>query len=336
MDKEDLENLIAEYHSRLPQRLQQVFSSLGWIETLKSIGDRYKLDESQMNDLSIETTMLMLGATHWNDYAKHLFDVMRLPQSKLDEILGEIKTFIYGPIESELSDAYYINAIILEELQKNMVEEESKLVEAGLDERFKKLDPRIQKIVQDSNYQVKIYSIGKRNNLTFAQITELEEVITETILGNISIDRFEEELKKRANLPEERLGFIMGEVNEKILREIRSSILSLSRKTETPTNISSPTEHPNHSISNRLNISIEAEKKLAPIEAESVKTTEPTNQTTKVDEPKASIIAAKIQDSFATPKVTTEYTLGKISKDSEKKEMDSKKWSDPYRVDPNE
>ncbi len=326
MDKEDLQKVIAEYHTRLSPRLQQVFSSLGWLETLKSIGDRYKLDDSQMNDLSIETTMLMLGATHWSDYAKHLFDVMKLPQSKLDEVLGEIKTFVYGPVEEELSDAYYINAIILEEVEKNMVEEESKLVQAGLDERFKKLEPRIQKIVQDSNYQVKIYSIGKRNNLTFAQITELEEVITETILGNIPIDKFEGELKNRANLPTERMDFIVNEVNDKILRDIRSSILSLGRQSENKEN--SLTLKPNHSISNRLNISIEAEKKLAPIEPEKKEEVSSTN----------SIIAAKMQDSFSMPKVTTEYTIGKISKESDKPTTNTevKKWSDPYRTDPNE
>lgn len=326
MDKQELQNLIAECHARLSPRLQNIFSSLGWLETIKSIADRYKLDQSQADNLSIETTILMLGAIRWDDYKKHLFDVISLPQSKLDEILAEIKSFVYGPVESELIDAYYTNAIILDEIDKNIKAEENTLIQAELDKRFKTLEPKIQKIIEDSNYQVKIYSIGQRNNLTIAQITELEEIITETILGTIPIGEFERELERRANLPQERVGFIVSELNEKILRDIRSSILALNQPTRSEeTKVPFNTQK---SVSSKLNVGIEAEKKLVPIakepEAPVVHDTSP-------------IIGAKMQDSFAVPKVTTEYTLGKVGQGNiQKQETPEAHKSDPYRLDPNE
>jgi hypothetical protein len=213
MDQEQLKQKIAEYFVKLPKEAQEVFSSMTWLETLKNISSKYNLNDGQMEVLGTETTLVLLGIVHTEEYQEILEKELNLPKETLEKIMGEIDENILKTVKSQLDEVFKSNTMSLAE--------EKYGGERKLDEHFASLPKEVQEAINESGYQVALYEIAKNYKLTIEQMGILEEVTTKVMLNIIHPDKYEEELASKITIPREDIANLVKDVNEKILKTIR-------------------------------------------------------------------------------------------------------------------
>jgi len=219
MDQTQLQQKIAEYYAKLPPEAQGVFSSMQWLQTLEQISIKYGLNDAQTETLSTETTLVLLGIIHLDEYKNILKSELNISNEILQNILTEIDDSILKTIKQELTEVFNKN---------------NQPISEELDERFSKLSNETKNAILESNYQTKIYEIGQKYNLTVFQMEILEKAIVDIIIGTTNPDKFEESLKQSLQLPDEKNREIVNEINEKILKEIREKFKNTYKKnTET-------------------------------------------------------------------------------------------------------
>jgi hypothetical protein len=213
MDQKELQQKIAEYYQKLSPELQEVFASMKWMDSLKEISTKYSLNDEQTQTLGIETTLLLLGILHVDDYEKNLFYEMKLSEESFNKILSEVDEKILKSVKLKLVDIFEKNA---EDLVKEKYGGSQKL-----DERFGSLSEDLQEAVRRSNYQEKVYEIGQKYKLPIDQLGILEEIVTKTIIGDIRIDKLETELKEKIKLPGDKINELINDINNEIFKDIR-------------------------------------------------------------------------------------------------------------------
>lgn len=347
MDQIELQQKIALYYSKLPPNAQVVFASMSWLETLKIISTKYTLNEEQIQTLSTETTLVLLGIIHLQEYEEIIKKDLKLPEIRVENILEEIENSILKTIRPELVKAFNTNI----------------KSEEGLDERFKKLPTEIQSSITASNYQAILYTIGGKYKLTVEQIGALEEDTTKVILGTIYPENFEESIKKDLGLVDEKTKEIVKEINELVFKKIRTEFM---KQTENKTTVATPAieiigtapnKAPTQIIKKEDNkilqkagielvlpkdepsTEIQVEKRedmLAKIEnPEPTRETEPTRGGPELIIPATP--APKILVPTQTKTVKTEYSLNNLSKSENTEGAPSYlKNKDPYRLSPDE
>src|SRR3989344_164800 len=217
MDKEELQQKIALYYSKLPPKAQAVFSSMKWLETIKSISEKYGLNDKQKEILGTETTLVLLGIIDIIKYEEILIEELALSKESVDKMLSEINDLIINNIRPELIDAFNAN--------KNSLEKENQEIEPVLDPRFGKLSPDLEKIIDESNYQDILYGIGKEKNFSVTKMGALERATTDLIMGTIHPDEFENVLENNLELPLEKVRELVNIINERIFKKIREELI---------------------------------------------------------------------------------------------------------------
>ncbi len=137
MDREELKQKIAKYHRRLPKRAQDTFSSLRWLEDLGAITEKYGLGSGQVEDITTETMLGMLGIIHLDEYEYFVLNNLDMEKHKAYQMLVEIDKAIFASLRTELGDAYDINSKETEELGEDSGEA---LVEPEKDDLSENLD----------------------------------------------------------------------------------------------------------------------------------------------------------------------------------------------------
>ncbi|OGI95518.1 hypothetical protein A2917_03110 [Candidatus Nomurabacteria bacterium RIFCSPLOWO2_01_FULL_42_17] len=213
MDQKELQEKIALYYSKLPQKVQEMFSSMGWLETLKTISQKYNLNDEQIETLGTETTLVLLGIIHLVEYEENITNELKLSVDSTDKMLMEIEESIIKTIRPQLVEAFEAN-------KKGEIEQVPE-IEQKLNGSFEKFPKGIEDIVKKSNYQAILYDIAKGYNLTVAQMDILEKAITDLIIGKTHPDEFENYLKSDLKVPSETVGKLVKDINEKIFLKIR-------------------------------------------------------------------------------------------------------------------
>ncbi|MFA6000050.1 MAG: hypothetical protein WC783_03690 [Candidatus Paceibacterota bacterium] len=221
MDQKELQEKIALYFSKLTPKAQASFSSMLWLEILKKIADKYSLDSKQVETLSTETTLMLLGVVHTEEYEKVLYGELGLPKEIVAKILGEVNTSILQGIREELNDVYQKNTNELEKAQDKKYEE--------MDKRFQTLPKDIQDVVGQIGYHDSLYKIFEENKLNIEQMGILENTVMDVLLGNIRVEKFKDALKANLGLEEEKIQKIVATVNEKIFKEVKNKVISAGR-----------------------------------------------------------------------------------------------------------
>ena|SRR3989344_971320 len=306
MNPEELQKNIALYYSKLPPKLQENFSSMKWLETLNAISVKYGLNQSQTQTIGTETTLVMLGIVHPDEYEETLKKELTLPAESLEKILTEINNSVLNQIRPELIEAFGTNIM-------PQTPEELKIAQE-LDTRFAKLPDEIRNIIDTSNYQTTLYVIARNNGLSVTQMGALEIIVVDLMTGVIHSDKFEEAVKNSLKLPDEKIRAIVDSVNEKILKGIRTKMVELSSRKEKE-------EKSDTQILKSAGIEIIPEK----LEITSTEKPKPTPP----------ILTQKLSGFVKNNVVETDHSLHNISE--EKKPIDApsnKPKIDPYREIP--
>ncbi|MBI3888347.1 hypothetical protein HY311_00970 [Candidatus Nomurabacteria bacterium] len=225
MDKTELQQNVALYYSKLTPKLQEIFSSMKWLETLQQISTKHDLTKAQQETLGTEMTLVLLGIIHLDEYKKNLELDLGLQKEFLDNILAEINESIIKTIRPELLNVFDAN-IRSEGNAGASFEEE-------LDERFAKLPEEIKNYIKEAHYYETIYNIGSENGLTVEQIGLLETTTTSVILGTVPTDKFEDAIKSILKVPDGIAYTIVNSVNQRIIKEVRTKMGEPEEKHDT-------------------------------------------------------------------------------------------------------
>jgi len=226
MDQTELQQKIAEYYTKLPKEAQEVFSGMQWLEKLKEIASKYNLNDVQIETLGTETTLVLLGIIHVNEYEEIIKNEIKIPEESIKNMLVEIDGFVLKTIRPQLEETFY----------KNNDEEKQKL-----DERFNNLSKETKDAIEKSDYQTKIYEIGQKHNLTVYQMGILGESTINVMLGITLPNKFEESLKE-LQLPTEKITEIVNDINDQVLKKIREELVKNINRNKTLENNSESRE----------------------------------------------------------------------------------------------
>jgi hypothetical protein len=318
MDQTQLQQKIAEYYQKLPKELQEIFSSMEWLKKLEEVSQKYGLSEKQIETLGTETTLVLLGIIHEEEYEDNIKKEIALPQASMENLMLEINNSILKNIKPQLTEVFKTN-------NNGEVKIEEKWKEA-----FEKLPEETKNAITHSDYQKKLYEIGSENNLTINEMGDLAEYTNKIIFGEIRPDTFESYIKTKIIRPDEIIKKIVNEVNDLILKNIREQLMNSTVREDTKDKeilssagieILESTPELTSGITKKEVIE-DREKLLKKIE----------------NPPKTpSIFTQKLAGSFKMPIVETEHTLNNLSKDTATvpvKASSEKTLADPYREIP--
>jgi hypothetical protein len=218
MNPEQLQQKIAEYFAKLPVDAQVMFASQEWMRTLESLSGKYSLTPLQIQTLGTETTLLLLGIVHPDEYAGFLKADLSLSADTQNKLMADINLGILNKWRTLLSETYNKNI--------NEVAEKEYGGEKKLDERFATLPQDVQEAILDSNYQKELYMIANESKLSIDQMGKLEKATNKILLGIEHPDKYASILASELALSNEQALEIASKVNERVLKNIREQLKS--------------------------------------------------------------------------------------------------------------
>lgn len=99
---------IQKRFKQLPESLRDAIFSAEITETLIAIGKKYGLGLDKVGDLSAETSLVMLGITHPNQYISELQKALGVERDVARNIAQEVNTQVFAKIREELRKLHNI------------------------------------------------------------------------------------------------------------------------------------------------------------------------------------------------------------------------------------
>ncbi len=218
MDQTQLQQKIAEYFAKLPTDMQTMFASMEWMKTLENISTKFSLTTLQIQSLGTETTLLLLGIIHPDEFDNFIRTEMSLTKDTADKIIVEINLGILNKWRATLGSTY----------EQNVASEAEKVYggDVKLDDRFAKLPPEVKNAIANSNYQSELANIAKAKGLSIDDMGKLEQVVNKVMLGIDHPESFEQNIKQALGVDGIKAGELTNEINEKIFKNIREVLKS--------------------------------------------------------------------------------------------------------------
>ncbi len=107
---EKLKQTIKEEVVKLPKEMQEAINAFDWVKITEEIGRKYKLSESEINDLQVETLLVLVGLEYGDTYAQNIEDNIGTSKDEAEKIAEEAFNKIFNPV----------NNIMEENIKKNL------------------------------------------------------------------------------------------------------------------------------------------------------------------------------------------------------------------------
>jgi hypothetical protein len=291
---------------------------MDWLKTLEEISTKYALGEKQVQTLGTETTLVLLGIISLDEYEETLKKELLLSVESPEKVIEEIKNSVLNTTQPEIKEVFENNI-------KPQTPEEEK-IEQELDVRFKNLPEKIKNIINESNYQMRLYNIAKDYGLSVTQMGTLEIIFVDLVTGAIHSDKFEESVRNSLKLPDEKTHAIVNDVNEKILKEIREKLMSPSKIEDEEKDTDILRSAGIEIIPEKLEINSPSPTRSRPLENESTTITlgRPASDGTHP------ILTQKLSGVMKNPVVETDHSVENITKE----EKTSGNRADVPKIDP--
>ena len=233
---------------------------------LGSHSTKYELNHDQAQTLATETTLVLLGIIHTDEYETILKTELNLSQESFANMISDINQEIIQNIGNQLNETF----------QKNIKDLEEKREPSEIDKRFANLSPELQDAISRSDYQNIILEVAKKHALDIPQTGTLGEAVVKVILGEVVPDKFEEILQE-LNLPKETSRQIVEELNEKIFKAIRTKLQENTSASPTPKIGEQPSQILNQKFSGTFTLpKVETDHSLPNVTKSDEKSTSPT------------------------------------------------------------
>lgn len=99
---ENLKNRINEKMNAIPPQYKEVIDSFGWEKIIEEVGKDNELYYDQIEDLYIESFLVMLGLTNPDDFVYELEDRLVIKNEKANKIAEEIDSKLLTPLREKL------------------------------------------------------------------------------------------------------------------------------------------------------------------------------------------------------------------------------------------
>jgi len=106
---EKLKQTIKEEVGKLQKENQEVINAFDWENIAEAIGKKYLLTESEINDLQIETLLVLIGLQDPNEYTQNVENNIGTSKNEAEKISAEVFQKIFTPI----------NNILIEKIKKS-------------------------------------------------------------------------------------------------------------------------------------------------------------------------------------------------------------------------
>lgn len=102
---EKLKQIIKEELVKLPKELQDAINALDWGTISEEIGKKHLLEESKINDLQVETGLVLVGLTYGDLYTLNIENHVGTTKNETEKITEEVNQKIFMPIYYSLTES---------------------------------------------------------------------------------------------------------------------------------------------------------------------------------------------------------------------------------------
>src|SRR3989344_3849555 len=95
-----LRQIVKEELGKLPKETQEAINSLDWARAVEERGKKYLLLENGINDLQIETLLVLVGLEDVNDYAQRAENEEGMTKDEEEKIAEAVVNKIFAPISN--------------------------------------------------------------------------------------------------------------------------------------------------------------------------------------------------------------------------------------------
>lgn len=93
-----LKQTIKEEVEKLPKEKQEAINSFDWVKILEEVGKKYLFNESETNDLQVETLLVLVGIEDLDLYANNVENNVGTSKDQAEKITEEVRQVIFIPI----------------------------------------------------------------------------------------------------------------------------------------------------------------------------------------------------------------------------------------------
>lgn len=201
---DEINQLLKEYLARLPKALQTNILAGRWLDELTIIKKEYNLNENEIDQLAVETALVLFGLTETDTFQDQLKD---LEPDKMTGVIQAVEEKIFEPFKDYLS---LIKA-------KNKQENE-------LAKRLAELPQEIKSAIDSIETSNAIRAISDKYHLHIDQAGELADEISLVMIGSTKPDRFISHIIKRLHISNELAQNIARETNQNIFIKIKEAL----------------------------------------------------------------------------------------------------------------
>lgn len=206
-----LQKNIDEARLNLTPESRQAIDSIDWKDIIQKMGDKFNKD--QIENLELETELLLCGLVNPSEYESNLKEKMYIPDTEITILIKNLDQLIFKKIQENLEKIINQEDI---KIQKND--------NAGLankENKFENLPLKLQESINISNWKEKLYKIAKDHKLSVEQMGILEDITIGLIINKIHPEEYETALENSIKIPKDEISKIALEVNNDILNNIR-------------------------------------------------------------------------------------------------------------------
>ena len=187
MEKEDIKLAIIERFNSLQPEIQMIIMNTNYEESLYSISKKYNLSDDQYKELELNTTLVLLGNTHPDEYKNELADDLKISGETLDKLVNEINEKILKEV--------------LPIIRKNFIDDEARDPGHGIEEENKR----------------ELFRIGEKHKIPLDKIGELGDSLDKFLEGSISSVEYEKSITNITSLSSNEVNEIVDAINTKIV-----------------------------------------------------------------------------------------------------------------------
>jgi len=99
---EKLKQIIQEEVLKLPKENQDVINAFDWVKITEEIGKKFLLSESEINNLQVETLLILIGLEDPDLYALNIENEVGTSKDEAKKITEEVRQKIFTPINDTL------------------------------------------------------------------------------------------------------------------------------------------------------------------------------------------------------------------------------------------
>lgn len=101
---------LEEKYKSLPPEVRAAMDSVEVAKKIMAIGEKYALHIDKVDELSNETSMVMLGVTPSEKYKERLINVLEITDDVAQKIIGDINNEVLYPIRGSLRKIYEVTS----------------------------------------------------------------------------------------------------------------------------------------------------------------------------------------------------------------------------------